>query len=180
MSVTVLDGIVVIIIMFSSFLAMLRGFSREILSLLSWVISAVITLSLFKSVLPFAEQYLSNKTVALIATLVMIFIITLIIVSIITIKISDFIIDSRIGKLDRIIGFIFGAFRGLLIAVIGILLINALIKPEQQSDWLKDAKTKPILDSLSQQIWELLPKNPDYVLEKLEKLFDKDDLSERF
>ncbi|MBA9082479.1 MULTISPECIES: CvpA family protein [Bartonella] len=180
MSVTVLDGIVIAIILFSSFLAMLRGFSREVLSLLSWVISAVITLFLFKPVLPFVEQYLSNETVALIATLVTIFIIALIIISLITMKISDFIIDSRIGKLDRIIGFIFGAFRGLLITVIGILLINALIKPEQQSHWLKDAKTKPMLDSLSQQIWELLPKNPDYALEKLEKLFNKDDFSARF
>ncbi|WP_332066098.1 CvpA family protein [Bartonella sp. CB189] len=173
MIITVLDGIVVTIILLSAFLAMIRGFSREILSLISWAIAAVATLFLFKPILPFFEQYLSNKMVALVTTLVTIFVIILIITSIIAMKISDFIIDSRIGILDRIIGFIFGAFRGLLIVVIGILLINALIQPEQQSDWLKNAKTKPILDSLGSKVLNILPQNIDYALEKAEKLFKR-------
>ncbi|WP_375672760.1 CvpA family protein, partial [Bartonella sp. AA16SXTY] len=96
MIITVLDGIVVAVILFSAFLAMLRGFSREVLSLISWAIAAVVTLFLFKPVVPFYEQYISNKMVALITTLIVIFIIVLIITSIITMKISDFIIDSRI------------------------------------------------------------------------------------
>ncbi|OPB34241.1 CvpA family protein [Bartonella taylorii] len=175
MIITVLDGIVVAVILFSAFLAMLRGFSREVLSLASWAIAAVATLFLFKPVLPFFEQYLSNKMIALITTLVTIFIIVLIITSIITMKISDFIIDSRIGILDRTIGFIFGALRGLFIMVIGMLLINALIKPENQAYWLKNATTKPILDSLGQKVWEILPKDLDIVLEKAEKIFKGDD-----
>ncbi|WP_375617651.1 MULTISPECIES: CvpA family protein [unclassified Bartonella] len=171
MIITILDGIVVVIILLSAFLAMLRGFSREVLSLISWAVAAVTTLFLFKPVLPFFEQYLSNKMIALITTLVTIFIIVLIITSIITMKISDFIIDSRIGILDRTIGFIFGALRGLLIMVIGMLLINALIKPELQANWLKNAKTRPILDSLGQKVWEILPKDIGSVLEKTENLF---------
>ncbi|WP_019219681.1 CvpA family protein [Bartonella florencae] len=175
MIITVLDGIVVAVILLSAFLAMLRGFSREVFSLVSWAIAAVATLFLFKPVLPFFEQYLSNKTIALITTLVTIFIIVLIITSIITMKISDFIIDSRIGILDRTIGFVFGTLRGLFIVVIGMLLLNALIKPENQANWLKNARTKPILDSLGQKVWERLPKNLDIVLEKAEKIFKKDD-----
>ncbi|GAA5093943.1 CvpA family protein [Bartonella acomydis] len=175
MIITVLDGIVVAVILLSAFLAMLRGFSREVLSLVSWAIAAVATLFLFKPILPFFEQYLSNKTIALIATLVTIFIIILIITSIITMKISDFIIDSRIGILDRTIGFVFGALRGLFIIVIGMLLLNALIKPENQANWLKNARTKPFLDSLGQKVWEKLPKNFDTVLEKAEKIFKKDE-----
>ncbi|CAK01218.1 CvpA family protein [Bartonella tribocorum] len=175
MIITILDGIVVVVILLSAFLAMLRGFSREVLSLVSWAIAAVTTLFLFKPVLPFFEQYLSNKMIALITTLVTIFIVVLIITSIITMKISDFIIDSRIGILDRTIGFIFGALRGLLIMVIGMLLINALIKPEHQANWLKDAKTRPILDSLGQKVWEILPKDLGSVLEKVENLFKNSD-----
>ncbi|UNE54842.1 CvpA family protein [Bartonella machadoae] len=174
MIITVLDGIVVVVILLSAFLAMLRGFSREVLSLVSWAVAAVATLFLFKPFLPFFEQYLSNKMIALITTLVTIFIIVLIITSIITMKISDFIIDSRIGILDRTIGFVFGAFRGLFIMVIGMLLINALIKPENQAHWLKDAKTKPILDSLGQKIWDVLPQDLDTVLEKTENFFKRD------
>ncbi|WP_019223853.1 CvpA family protein [Bartonella rattaustraliani] len=175
MSITVLDGIVVVIILLSAFLAMLRGFSRELLSLVSWAVAAVATLFLFKPILPFFEQYLSNKMIALITTLITIFIIVLIITSIITMKISDFIIDSRIGIFDRTIGFVFGALRGLFIVVIGMLLLNALIKPENQAHWIKNATTKPMLDSLGEKIWEKLPKNLDTVLEKAEKFFKGND-----
>ncbi|WP_455479770.1 CvpA family protein [Bartonella sp. B23] len=175
MIITVLDGIVVAVILLSAFLAMLRGFSRELLSLVSWVIAAVATLFLFKPFLPFFEQYLSNKMIALITTLVTIFVVILIITSIIAMKISDFIIDSRIGIIDRTIGFVFGALRGLFIMVIGMLLISALIKPEHQANWLTNATTKPVLDSLGQKVLEILPKDFDTILEKVEKILKRDD-----
>ncbi|KEG19997.1 CvpA family protein [Bartonella bacilliformis] len=177
MAITVLDGIVIIVILFSSFLAMLRGFSRELLSLISWVVATVITLFSSKPALPFVEQYLSNKMIALIVTLVIIFVIVLSIISIITMKIADLIIDSQIGMLDRTVGFIFGALRGLLIVVVSMMLVNTLVKPEQQANWLKNAKTKPILDSLGQEIWDILPKDLSYVLEKIETFFKKDDVT---
>ena len=150
---TALDGLVIVVILFSAFLAMVRGFSREVLSLASWVIAAIAAVLLYKNLLPFVEAYLSNKTIALIASLAIIFVIVFIIVSIITMKIADVIIDSRIGALDRTVGFIFGVVRGLFIMVIAMLLVNQLIKPEDQAPWLKDAKTKPMLDSLSNKIW---------------------------
>ncbi|WP_455474512.1 CvpA family protein [Bartonella sp. B30(2025)] len=175
MVITVFDGIVVAIILLSAFLAMLRGFSREVFSLISWAIAAIATLFFFKPVLPFFEKYLSNKMIALIVTLVTLFIIILVITSLITMKISDFIIDSRIGIIDRAIGFIFGALRGLLIMVISMLLLNALIKPEQQADWLRNAKTKPILETLGTRILDILPQNFDYVFEKTEQFFKKND-----
>ena len=169
MFMTALDGLVIVVILFAAFLAMVRGFSREVLSLASWVIAAIAAVFLYKNLLPFVESYLSNKTIALIASLAIIFVVVFIIVSIITMKIADVIIDSRIGSLDRTVGFIFGVVRGLFIMVIAMLLVNQLIKPEDQAPWLKDAKTKPMLDSLSNQIWELLPNDPDWVFDRSEE-----------
>ena len=57
-----------------------------------------------------------------------IFVVTLIIVSIITVKVSDLILDSRIGALDRTLGFLFGAARGFLICVIGWVFLNWLLQ----------------------------------------------------
>ena len=177
MFMTALDGLVIVVILFSAFLSMVRGFSREVLSLASWVIAAIAAVLLYKNLLPFVETYLSNKTIALIASLAIIFVVVFIIVSIITMKIADVIIDSRIGALDRTVGFIFGVVRGIFIMVIAMLLVNQLIKPEDQAPWLKDAKTKPMLDSLSNQIWELLPKDPDWVFDKASSVLKKDEPS---
>lgn len=175
MVMTALDGIVILVILFSAFLAMVRGFSREFLSLASWVVAAIAAISLYKPVLPFVEPYLSNKTIALIASIAVVFIVVFVIVSILTMKIADVIIDSRIGALDRTLGFVFGIARGLFIMVIAMLLVNQLIKPEDQSAWIKNAKTKPMLDSLSVEIWDLLPKNPDWIFDKASSIIKKDD-----
>lgn len=175
MFMTALDGLVIVVILFSAFLAMIRGFSREFLSLASWVIAAVGAVLLYKNILPLVESYLSNKTIALIASLAIVFIVVFIIVSIITMKIADVIIDSRIGALDRTIGFIFGVVRGLFIMVIAMLLVNQLIKPEDQAPWIKDAKTKPMLDSLSTKIWDMLPKDPDWIFDKASTVLKKDE-----
>ena len=60
---------------------------------------------------------------------------TLLIVSIITVRISDMILDSRIGALDRSLGFLFGLGRGLIIVVVAYLFF----------DWLVPQKSQPVM-----------------------------------
>ncbi|ALE03986.1 Colicin V production protein [Bartonella ancashensis] len=62
----------------------------------------------------------------------------------------------------------------MFIMVISVMLINTLVKPEQQAGWLKNAKAKPILDSLSKKVWETLSPNTDYILEKIDNILEKD------
>mgnify|MGYP003465990643 CR=1 FL=1 len=61
------------------------------------------------------------------ATVGGIFLLTLLIVSIITVRISDMILDSRVGALDRTLGFLFGLGRGLIIVVVAFLFFAWLV-----------------------------------------------------
>src|SRR3954468_304836 len=108
MPVTLLDLIVVGVMLISALLAMVRGFTREVLSIAAWVAAAAAALLLFQHVQPFLEPYIKNPTVAQLAAGGAVFLVTLIVVSFITIRISDMILDSRIGAIDRTLGFIFG------------------------------------------------------------------------
>ena len=96
----------------SGLLAMVRGFMREILSIAAWGAAALVTLYSFSKLLPTAKTYFNNDTVASVVVVAGVFIGTLIVVSIITVRISDMILDSRIGALDRTLGFLFGLARG--------------------------------------------------------------------
>ena len=53
---------------------------------------------------------------------ILIFVIVLVLVHLITMRISDTILDSQIGMVDRILGFIFGLARGFVIVVIPYML----------------------------------------------------------
>ena len=100
-----------------------------------------------------------------------IFVVTLIIVSVITMKIADFIVDSKIGPLDRTLGFVFGAARGALLVVVGLLFFNWLM-PENQPGWVANAKSKPVLESIGEGLVQLLPDDPEKSI--IERLKPKD------
>ncbi len=89
-----------------------------------------------------------------------IFLVVLIIVSLITMKIADFIVDSKIGPLDRTLGFVFGAVRGALLVVVGLMFFNWLV-PDNQPGWVANAKSKPMLESIGEGIVQLLPDDPE-------------------
>lgn len=171
MPITLLDGILLGIMLVSAVLAMIRGFSREVLSIASWVAAAAAAFYLYAQLTPMVQQYMpsiaSDKTVANIIAAAIVFLITLIVVSVITMKVADFIIDSRIGALDRTLGFVFGAARGMLLVTVAMLFFNWLV-PEEQPGWIAEAKSKPMLESIGEQIIALLPEDPEStILDKL-------------
>ena len=127
MPITLLDIIVLAVMLLSGLLAMIRGFMREILSIAAWGAAALTTLYAYQKLLPTAKTYFNNETVAAVAVVAGVFILTLIVVSIITVRISDMILDSRIGALDRTLGFLFGLARGLLIMVVAFLFFAWLV-----------------------------------------------------
>ena len=93
MPITLLDGILVGFTLVSAMLAMVRGLSREILSIASWAAAAVAAYLLYPLVLPYVQPYIDNKQIAIVAAAGVVFIIALIIVTIITMKIADWIIE---------------------------------------------------------------------------------------
>jgi len=161
MPFSVLDGILLAVMLVSAMLAMIRGFTREVFSIASWVAAAAATYFLWKDALPYAQRYIDDKNVALGVTVVVIFFVTLLVVSLITMRISDFILDSKAGPLDRTLGFIFGAARGLVLVVIAVLFLNFFIAPERQPGWIAGARTKPWLDSIGNDLLARLPEDPE-------------------
>jgi len=176
MPITILDGIVLGVALFSAILAMVRGFSREVLSVASWVGAAAAAYFLYPFLLPYATNYTSSDTVAMIGSAGVVFLLALIVISFITMRIADFIIDSRIGALDRTLGFLFGAARGILLVVVAMLFFNWLVAPQQQPEWVTTAKSKPLLDNLGGKLIALLPENADATI--LDRLRGKDTTGE--
>ena len=161
MPITLLDLIVIGVMLISALLAMVRGFTREVLSIAAWVAAAAAALFLHPYVLPYLTPYIKNGTVAQLAAGGAVFIVVLIVVSFITIRISDMILDSRIGAIDRTLGFVFGAARGLLLAIVAFLFFAWLVPDRSQPVWVQEAKSKPLLLSGGNWLMNLLPNDPE-------------------
>jgi membrane protein required for colicin V production len=166
MPFSVLDLVVIGIVLISALLAAVRGFTREVLAIVAWVVAAAAAWYLHPTALPIAQQYISSNTVALVAAIGGIFIVTLIIVSIITVQISDLILDSRIGALDRTLGLVFGAARGFLICVIGWAFLGWLLQGKEP-EWAASSRTRPAMENTRDNIIAMLPENAEALLQRL-------------
>ncbi|HEY0566850.1 MAG TPA: CvpA family protein [Xanthobacteraceae bacterium] len=166
MPITILDIILLAVMFISAMLAMVRGFMREILSIAGWAAAAIATVYLYSRLLPVAKGYFNNDMVAAGAVIGGVFLGTLLIVSAITVKISDMVLDSRIGALDRSLGFLFGLARGLLIVVIAFLFFDWLVPEKSQPEWVRSAKSKVVLQGTGEWLKAQLPDDPESTILK--------------
>jgi membrane protein required for colicin V production len=168
MPFSVLDLVVLGVVVISALLAAVRGFTREVLAIVAWVVAAALAWKLHPMLQPIVAQHVSSETVSRVGSIAAIFLVTLLVVSIITVKVSDLILDSRIGAIDRSLGLAFGAARGFLICVIGWVFLAWLVQGKVP-DWAQQARAKDILDNTGQKLVAMLPGNPDELLKQFRK-----------
>ncbi|MEO5805097.1 CvpA family protein [Devosia sp.] len=155
---TAFDVGVGVLVLISAILATARGLTREVLSLATWAGSAAIAIYMLLYHPDIAHKYIAEEVVANIATVVVTFIVALIVLHLLTMRIADFVVDSKIGPLDRTLGFIFGVLRGLLIAVV-VVIFGTWLLGEKLPPWAKDSQSLPHLDAAGKTLISMLPQN---------------------
>ena len=166
MPITLLDIVLILVMLISGLLAMVRGFMREVLSIIAWILAAGATLYSYSKLLPLAKQYFNNDIVAAVAVVGGVFLLTLLVVSVLTVRLSDMVLDSRVGALDRTMGFLFGLARGLVIVVVAFTFFTWLVPDRSQPEWVKGAKSRVVLTGTGQWLMSMLPEDPEATILK--------------
>jgi len=156
-SFTYLDAALVAVALISGLLAMYRGLTREMLSILSWIIAALAVLYFVLNHRSFAEDLSKQMGVqvpiAQIAIGAVIFLLVLIVVHLITSRISDTILDSNVGMIDRILGFVFGVARGFVLIVIPYMFyVSFFPNEEEHYEFIRRAQTLPAIKSTGETL----------------------------
>ena len=164
-----LDLAVLGIVIFSALLATLRGFTREVLAIAAWVGAAAVAYIEFKSphFLSFIKPYITKDIIAQAVDAAAVFFAALFLITIVTVKLSDVILDSKIGALDRTLGFVFGAARGFLIAVVLFIFYGWLVPEANQPFWVKTAKGRPLLEAVGDNLRDLVPQDAENFINEL-------------
>ena len=127
-----LDVVFLIIVGISALVGIARGMTKEILSIIGWVLAAAALYYLVPIVEPIAQTYIASKMMAnIVAGLAVLILFSLIWILTVD-KISSVIRSSTLSALDRILGFVFGAARGILIIILIALLITTVIPEESK------------------------------------------------
>jgi membrane protein required for colicin V production len=154
-----LDVILGGVMLISALLALMRGFTREVLSLIAWGLAAVAALGAYYSEPLHAalKQYIQPDALAIAVGSGAAFLIVLIVVSLISVKLADWILDSSAGPFDRTLGFFYGLARGLLLVVVAYMFYVWLKPAERREDWVKNARSLPVIEATRDVIVSFLP-----------------------
>jgi len=155
----VIDIGVFAIIVLSALLAFSRGLVRELLSVAGWVGAAFATLYLFPLAQPMARDLIPMTLVADLGSALLIFLVVLIASAVLSGFITRRIHQTDFKLLDRSLGFVFGAARGLVLLSLGLLLVNWAYKPDERPKSIREAKSLPVLAYGADLLRSLVPNN---------------------
>lgn len=154
-----LDLILLGIMLISGLLALMRGFTREVLTLVAWGGAAIATYYAIQqqALIDLALPYIDKPMLAKVAVGAGVFIIVLILISLISVKISDAVVDSSVGAFDRTLGFLFGLGRGFVLVVIAYLFYGWFETPDKQYPWVRNAMSLPLIQSAGHVLVSYMP-----------------------
>jgi membrane protein required for colicin V production len=129
---TSLDLIALVIFAFSAILGLMRGLTREVLSLLSWI-AAFYAAKSFAPVLAPWIPGLDAPALKNAAALVLIFVAVLIVASLLAAALGSLVKVAGVGAYDSLLGGLFGAARGSLILLMLTLLAGLTALPKTKA-----------------------------------------------
>lgn len=153
-SLTIVDMVLAAVMLISGFLAMIRGLTRELLSIGAWIAAAGAAAVAFffyreeiKQLIP-----IQSEIAAVGGAAALVFLVVLIIVSLLTIKIGDWVLDSNIGALDRTLGLLFGLARGMILIGILFWFFTKFTDDRSRPDFIENAYSRDALEWTSDRL----------------------------
>ena len=152
---TLFDYTVVVIIGLSVLVSVVRGFTREALSLAGWVIAFLTASAMSGIASGWFAPLIKDDSLRVAAGFVLVFVVTLVLMSIAAIVASRLLKKAGLGLEDRLLGGFFGFARGLLIVLV-LVLVSGLTALPRQPVW-SDAILSPPLEALAAAMKPWLP-----------------------
>lgn len=181
----VIDIIVLLIVLASVLIAFLRGFIREVLTIIGIIGglgAAYVGGPYFKptmrgwlGVVEDAKTEEQDKLFDLIPYIYVadalaygaIFVVFVVLLSFLSHFLAEFVSKIGLGALDRTLGVIFGLARGLLLIGIIYLPVYANASTEDKQKWTEGAKSAPYLEAISGWIYGFVPEDMRNEVQKL-------------
>jgi membrane protein required for colicin V production len=154
---TTLDILVLLLLGGGAVLGVLRGFVTEVLSLFAWVAAIIAVKMGHGPVTLLLAPHVGTPTAASIAAFVLLFSITFFGGRLVAGAIGRRTRQSVLGPLDRLLGFGFGALKGLIGATLLFLLANLATDTfygggSDRPEWMSASRTFPLLNASSRAI----------------------------
>ncbi|MGH8414384.1 MAG: CvpA family protein [Gammaproteobacteria bacterium] len=148
------DYLILVIIVVSALISLLRGFLREIVSLMTWVVGFWVALRFAR---PVGDSFtvIHNPSVRVIIGFVILFVAILIVGAVINFIIGKIMKKTGASPADRVLGLIFGLVRGVVIVAVLVIVAGFTVLP--QDPWWHQSRLIPYAESVAGWMRHALP-----------------------
>jgi membrane protein required for colicin V production len=160
-----------IILLYSVIQCFLKGFSLSLISFMKWVLSTLVTILLVPKFQPIVSKYIQSEFINNVGLGVAIFIFTLFITILIGKSFSKAMTWTGVGSIDKTFGFLFGFFKGYIVAVCIFSILNWFYPYQNWGISAENAITFNLVNKGSEILIEEFPSTEDFIdtKEKIEK-----------
>ena len=154
------DYIVLLIVGVAAIGGFMRGFMQEILSLAAWILAAFAIRFLHTPLTLALQDFLGDGIATSVLAFALLLLIPYAAMKVIANNVGMASRDSLLGPIDRVLGFGFGALKGILIVVIAFSLLvlgyDSVWDYRGRPVWITTAKTYELVDGGSRTLVEIL------------------------
>ena len=159
---TVFDYVFLLILVVSVFISVVRGLVREVLSLLSWVGAFIVAKYGAPVVAVWLEGFISHPKIRIGFSFVLVMVASVMLFSLLSLHVAKLVKITGLKGTDRALGAFFGMARGVLVAV--VLVLVASLTPLPKESYWRNAFFRYPLETMAS--W-MQPKLPTAVQEKM-------------
>lgn len=153
----VVDIGVAVVLLISALLGLLRGFTRELFSILAWVGAAVISWAVYPYIQPWLNDLIGIELLSELGSAVGVFVISMIVLTLVFAAVADKIKGQKTGALDRSLGFLYGLARGGVVLVAAYMIFSWFVPPAEQWPWLEEARSIPPIRNAGAEVEAAIP-----------------------
>lgn len=141
MALTWVDWGIIAVIAVSSLISLKRGFVKEALSLLTWIVAGVVAWMFGGALSHHLEELIATPSARVIAACAILFVATLLVGALVNFLIGELIRVTGLSGTDRFLGMVFGAARGALLIVVVAGLVS--LAPVHEDLWWRESTLLP-------------------------------------
>ena len=137
------DYAVLLILGLSILLSVMRGFLREVLALLAWVLAFWLAALYSGDVAHMLPQSIPTQQLRMLAAYALVFFLVFVVMTLVSITVGQLLKVLGIGPLDRMLGALFGFARGMVI-VLALVLVAGLTSLPKEPFWRNATFSAPL------------------------------------
>lgn len=154
------DIAVLVLVGMGAITGFMRGFVQEVLALAAWVVSLFAIHNLHTPLAKALLPHVGTESGASVLAFAILLLVPYAIVKLLAGRMGEVSRNSGLGPIDRVIGFGFGAVKGMIIVVMAFSLLalgfDTVWGAGGRPDWITQSRSYPFVNAASERLVQLI------------------------